>query len=147
MNAHERAEGQHLRSLSSKAAADWLMSTYPISSQRWGHAISLITHRSWQRREQFSLARYYLQKLPYANERIYEVFCSFMSISVFIGVIKEQLPLSEPDGSLLRYHLGSVLRAKAQRPADIAFVSEFLTGAGRLRPQLNLSVEVDRNAK
>jgi hypothetical protein len=126
VNERERAECELLRSLSSEAAADWLMSTYPIETPEWGLAMKLLPHRSWKKKEQVRLARYYLQRLPYASAVVYRAFSAFMSVPALVRVVRERLPLSAAHGDLLLYYLEPVLREKARSQADIALVNELL---------------------
>ena len=107
-----------LRNMTSPQAADWLIDTYPISDSGYGEAIHLIPHRSWKRTDQIRLARYYFQKIPFANAKGYEVFASFMSFKIFVGIIRENYPSEESRKELLLYYLIPVLESAAKTDSD-----------------------------
>lgn len=122
-----------LRAMSSVEAATWLMQTYRIGEPSWGEAIQLIPHRSWRRADQMALARYYLQGMPYASERPYEAFLSFMSIPNFLRVMREHLPNSTLDHlGLLHYHLFPLLERHAKSNSEVVVCGEFLADVKRL---------------
>ncbi|QVM93258.1 hypothetical protein JYG34_09685 [Pseudomonas entomophila] len=132
MEVTQRSQRRQLAQMSSAQAADWLLSTYPIESPDWGEGLFLIPHRSWKKSDQLRLARHYLQKVPYASQRGYQVFASFMSVASLLGCIREQLPLNHPDLELLLYHLQPTLAAMAKHGKDAERVAEFL---GELKGQ------------
>lgn len=115
-----------LGQMTSAQAADWLISTYPVDQPEYGDAVTLIPHRSWKRSDQLRLARHYLQKIPFASARPYEVFASFMSFELFVGAIREQLPSSRADIDLLLYHLSPVLKKAAKTEADYELLRSFI---------------------
>lgn len=108
--------------MASEDAATWLMENYPVDAHNYGDAIALIPHRSWGRSDQIRLARHYLRKLPFASSRVYEAFASFMSLDLFVKIIKEYWPHDEADVSLLIYHLRPVLNKFARTDSDRAVV-------------------------
>lgn len=120
------SEPRKLTSLSSSQAADWLLSAFPIESQRYWDGLLLIPHRSWRRSDQLRLARHYLQRIPFASARGYEIFASFMQVSTFLTCIRESLPLSDERLDLLLDYLIPVLSAMAKSPKDSDLVAAFV---------------------
>lgn len=98
-----------LRALASADAATLLMKTFPAGSAGYSEAFRLISHRSWKRPDQIRLARFYLQKMPFASEKPYAVFSSFMAIPSLVHVMRELLPQNKEDRQLVHYHLIPVL--------------------------------------
>ncbi|WP_369990755.1 hypothetical protein [Pseudomonas xanthosomatis] len=128
MDVRQKEQVADLLKMSSEQAAEWLISTYPISEQGYGEGMVLIPHRSWKGNDQLKLARHYMQKIPFASERGYKVFSSFMSVSSFLGCIREQLPLAQQKQELLLYHLVPVLVAMAKNDKDVDMIKAFLAG-------------------
>ncbi|THF66563.1 hypothetical protein E6C76_06950 [Pseudothauera nasutitermitis] len=126
MDSKLQAISLGLRAMESDQAASWLIATYPLSNPEYGDVFQLLRVRSWKRVDQIRLARYYLQKIPFASEKPYEVFASFMSIKLFISVLKELLPKRRADVDLLVYHLQAVLEKAAQTSDDRDAVNAFL---------------------
>jgi len=117
----------NLGRMSSQEAANWLMETYPAEGADYGNAIALLTHRSWKRTDQVRLAKHYLKKLPFASSRVYEAFASFMSIELFVKILKEHLPSERSDISLLIYHLRPVLEKAAKTESDRELVRSLIS--------------------
>ena len=115
-----------LRAMESDQAALWLINTYPISNPEYGDVFQLLRARSWKRADQLRLARYYLQKMPFANSKPYEAFATFMSLKLFISVLRELLPKTRADIDLLVYHLESVLEKTVRTSDDRDAVNAFL---------------------
>ncbi len=113
-----------LRKLTSEEAATWLMQTYPIECGV-GEVIALISHRSWKRADQIRLGEYYFQKIPFANDRVYETFASFMSMDLMIRAIQENLPTTKPEINLLLYYLKPVLKKHSKSESDNKLVDQF----------------------
>lgn len=126
MDEKQRQICDQLRELQSSEAAGWLMEHYPTSGGHWGEALLVMPHRSWEKRDQIRLAKYYLSKIPFASARGYEVFASFMSVASLISVIRDFVPPSAEDRRLLEYHLSPVLRRKAESDKDLAAIRSFL---------------------
>lgn len=122
------AQAVMLRNMESGEAADWLMEAYPLDHPDYGNAFRLLRGRSWQRADQFRLARYYLQKAPFASATPYEALCSIMAQKVFLQVMAEQLPASNEKRGLLRYHLEPLLLRLARSEADREEVEKFVAG-------------------
>lgn len=122
---------ENLRKISSPEAATWLMESYPIESGDYDAAISLMAHRSWKRADQIRLASYYLQKLPYASSKIYEVFISFMGLKPFLRVINDFYPRDPDKEGLLIYQLRPVLRNAAKTESDQKLVEFFFQRGDR----------------
>jgi len=121
MNEAMRKLAAELARMTSEEAAEWLMSRYPIDSS-YGEAFILLAHRSWRREDQRRLARYYLQRMPFASSKPYEVFASFMSLRALIPILKEYLPESTEDMQLLQYHLTPILRQLVRSDDDAKLV-------------------------
>lgn len=102
------------------------MKHYPVSGSNWGEALLVVPHRSWEKRDQIRLAKYYLSKIPFASARGYEAFASFMSVANLVAVIRDYIPSSPEDRRLLEYHLAPVLCRKAESEKDLAVVRSFL---------------------
>jgi hypothetical protein len=130
MDERQREICDHLRRLSSSDAATWLMEKFPTNTNNWGEALIAMPHRSWERPDQIRLANYYLAKIPYASERGYEAFASFMSIARMISVLRSYIPPAAEDKRLLAYHLGPTLRRKAMSDTDKALIRSFLDDLG-----------------
>ncbi len=126
MDDHLRNLCEVLRQFDSQEAANWLIKHYPIDHDNWGEAIYLIAHRSWLKIDQVRLARYYFQKLPFANGKVYEVFASFMSLSLLIQLIKEFLPTEASRLDLLLYYIVPVLNNNIKSDTDKKIVKSFL---------------------
>jgi hypothetical protein len=56
--------------------------------------------------------------LPFSGARGYEAFASFMSVRTFLDCVKERLPMSASDASLLLYYLIPVLNRAAKNDSD-----------------------------
>ena len=122
-----------LRAMSSDEAAAWLMQTYKVGKPSWGEAIQLLPHRSWKASDQVALARYYLQRMPFASEQPYEAFISFMSVPNFLMVLREHLPNASSDRlGLLHYHLSTLLKRRAKSDSEVAGCDELLADIKRL---------------
>lgn len=121
------AQSAELKRVSSEEAATWLMDQYPVNNPDYGRALLLLRSRSWKRTDQIRLARYYFQKIPFASSRPYEVFATFMSIQQLTKAIKENMPTSEADLDLLRYHLEPVLRKSCKSSSDQEIVRSLLS--------------------
>jgi len=107
----------------SDEAATWLMETYKVPEDGWWEAITLIPHRSWARPDQLRLARYYLQRIPFANGRPYETFAAFMPVRKLVQVIREHLPNVKRDRvDLLCYYLLPILSGRAKTQNDVLAV-------------------------
>lgn len=114
-----------LRAMESGHAASWLISFYPIRNPDYGEVFQLLRARSWKRADQLRLARYYLQKIPFASEKPYDAFISFMSLKSFISVLREFSPTSKADADLLMYHLKTTLQKAAQTSDDHDAINAF----------------------
>lgn len=115
-----------IKEMTSSNAASWLIENYPIDSKNYWESFDLIKSRSWKKADQIKLADYYLQKIPFASKRPYEIFLSFMSVSSFLSSLKRNIPTDFSDVNLLVYHLRPVLENKAISDNDIALVRDFL---------------------
>ncbi|WP_277223011.1 hypothetical protein [Pseudomonas indica] len=118
MNERQKLLCAQLAKMGSEQAAEWLMTQYPVDSTDYGEALLLIPHRSWKRSDQKRLAQYYFRKLPFSGARGYEAFASFMSVRTFLDCVKERLPMSASDASLLLYYLIPVLNRAAKNDSD-----------------------------
>lgn len=127
MDNLKKAQCEELRNLESEEAATWLMSKYPIESPDYGEAIMLMPHRSWKKADQIRLGKYYLQKIPFANGKAYEMFASFMPIQTMIKIIQEQLKEANVNVDLLLYHLTPVLKKYAKSASDNDVINQFLS--------------------
>lgn len=132
MNSEQRKLCLQLVKMESEEAAEWLMSMYPVQSEDYGLALLLIPHRSWRRSEQKRLARYYFKKLPFSGAMAYEAFASVMSVSSLLSCVKEFLPMSDADASLLLYYLIPTLKKYAKNDSDSQLIDEFLNEAQKL---------------
>jgi hypothetical protein len=112
--------------MESGQAASWLINYYPVSNPNYGEVFRLLKTRSWKRIDQLRLARYYLQKIPFASAKPYEAFIAFMSLKSFISVLNEFLPKPNSDIDLLIYHLRTVLQKAIKTPDDRNTVNAFL---------------------
>jgi hypothetical protein len=115
-----------LRKMGSGPAADWLLANCPINSDQSGDAFSIIPRLSWQKNDQYRLAKHYLSKIPYASSHPYEAFASFMPTKKLVDLIGDFLPIDQTDKNLLRYHLTPVLTKSAKTDADRAAVNALL---------------------
>ena len=109
MDDNQRKLCAFIRALSSAEAATWIIDQYPLHSVDFGEAFILMPHRSWRREDQIKLANHYLKGIPFASERVYEAFLSFMSVPVFTRIVKNNLPDNKSDLSLLTYYLKPLL--------------------------------------
>lgn len=127
MDSTQKSLSKKLGDMTSEEAAGWLLSNYPIDKPGYQDAITLITHRSWQRPEQLRLSRYYLGKLPFSSAKPYEAFASFMSIKLVLKVIEGFIPETDADRKLLLYHLRPVLQKSTRSDADRELVAAFIS--------------------
>jgi hypothetical protein len=97
-----------------------------------GVAIALMPHRSWKRRDQIRLAEHYLQRIPFAHGGGYAAFLSFMSIPIFIYIIRRHLPEDISRLSLLMYYLKPALLKTATTQRDKERVAAFIGDVERL---------------
>ncbi|AXO87790.1 hypothetical protein DZC75_07100 [Pseudomonas parafulva] len=118
MNERQKHLCVQLAKMGSEQAAEWLMTKYPIESIDYGEALLLIPHRSWKPSDQKRLTRYYFRKMPFSGAGGYEAFASLMSIRNFLDCVKERLPMSASDASLLLYYLIPVLNKTAKSGSD-----------------------------
>lgn len=126
MNDRQKLLCAQLAKMSSEQAAEWLMTKYPVESIDYGEALLLIPHRSWKRSDQKRLAQYYFRKLPFSGARGYEAFASFMSVRAFLDCVKERLPMSASDASLLLYYLIPILDRAAKSDSDRQLIMSFI---------------------
>ncbi|MEN1245474.1 hypothetical protein [Pseudomonas aeruginosa] len=112
--------------MGSEQAAEWLINRYPVDSIDYGEALLLIPHRSWRRSDQKRLAQHYFRKLPFSGAGGYEAFASFMSVKTFLDCVRERLPMSASDASLLLYYLTPVLNKFAKNESDRQLIMNFL---------------------
>lgn len=127
MDSELRADIDEIRSLDSNEASNWIINKYPIDSDSYGQAFHIIGHRSWKKGDQIKLARYYLNKMPFANRQPYEIFLSFMSVENFIGVVKERIPDNDQDVDLLLYHLKPAMKKVAKDDRRKEAVDKFFS--------------------
>ncbi|WP_444896914.1 hypothetical protein [Microbulbifer sp. SSSA005] len=117
---------RELRKMDSNEASAWLLRIYPVTNENWGEAITLIPHRSWKKKDQVCLAKYYLSEIPYASARGYEAFTSIMSVSSFIEVVSEFVPVKSEKQDLLKYYLPAVLKQACKTDRDKELVDAFI---------------------
>lgn len=132
MHERHRKICAYLRTLSSADAATWLLENYPIEEPGDYEAIIFIPHRSWKRADQIRLARHYLSNIPFANSRGYDAFLTFMSVPLFIKIIRENMPPSERH-DLLHYYLTGSFRKYVRTDKDRAAAKQLLEELGRPR--------------
>ncbi|MCA3081003.1 MAG: hypothetical protein ING71_19725 [Rhodocyclaceae bacterium] len=125
MDQRIRSLVQDLRKLGSNKAATWLIKEYPADGGRSGDAILMIGHLSWKKSDQIRLAEHYLQGLPFATARPYEVFASFMEISRLIEIMRQYI-LKSDRKDLFLYHVGPVLTEAAKSTRNQDIVQNFL---------------------
>jgi hypothetical protein len=111
--------------LSSAEAADAILERYPAGSLYYGEAFLIISHLSLRRPDQVRLARYYLQRLPFANQKPYEAFASQMSIPLLITILREYTPTDTRKRELFVYHARPTLESAAKSMKDAEVVSSF----------------------
>lgn len=126
MDSRLKAISLTLRKMTSSDAADWLIMTYPAGAPDYWEVFQLIPHLSWKRADQVRLAKHYLQRMPFASAKAYDVFASFMSFDLFIKAIREQLPVERSDLDLLLYHLHPVLEKSAKTDSDRELMRSFI---------------------
>lgn len=127
MNERQKSLCAQLAKMSSEQAAEWLITRYPVISIDYGEALLLIPHRSWKRSDQKRLAQYYFRKLPFSSARGYEAFASFMSVRAFLDCVRERLPMSASDASLLLYYLIPVLNGVAKNDSDRQLIMDLVS--------------------
>ncbi|MBY5969576.1 hypothetical protein [Halomonas denitrificans] len=127
MNSKQRELCKKLVKMESSQAANFLMEIYPINSYGYGEVFVLLPHRSWKRREQKMLARYYFKKLPFSSALVYESFASFMSARLLLFCVSERLPMSGKDVDLLSYYLVPVLKKFYSGDRDKILIEDFVT--------------------
>ncbi len=115
-----------LRAMSSVDAAHKLISDYPAGSAEYWKAFDVIAKVSMDRKSKILLANHYLERIPFANSRPYEIFSSVMSVSDFLNVIQRFLPVDAKDRRLLMYHLKPVVRKRAKTAREVELVKRFM---------------------
>jgi hypothetical protein len=123
-----------LKNLASDEAATLLMATFPVESAGYSGAFRVMSHRSWKRPDQVRLARFYLQKMPYASAMPYEILSSFMALPALIAVLRERLPADSDDRQLVAYHLIPALTKNIRSERDRIAV-DYLSDELRLSAQ------------
>lgn len=126
MDKSQQEVCQYIRSLTSEAAADWLIDTYKLGSPNTGGVYKVLAHRSWSKGDQIRLANYFLQNIPHRSGLGYETFLSFMSLPAFIAVVQQHMPSNPSERELLAYHLGPALEARAHLGRHQASVENFM---------------------
>ncbi|HEK9095786.1 hypothetical protein [Pseudomonas aeruginosa] len=126
MDERQKVLCEQLVKMGSEQAAEWLINRYPVDSIDYGEALLLIPHRSWRRSDQKRLAQHYFRKLPFSGAGGYEAFASFMSVKTFLDCVRERLPMSASDASLLLYYLTPVLNKFAKNESDRQLIMNFL---------------------
>ncbi|ELK4783868.1 TPA: hypothetical protein L4S95_004211 [Pseudomonas aeruginosa] len=126
MDERQKVLCAQLVKMGSEQAAEWLINRYPVDSIDYGEALLLIPHRSWRRSDQKRLAQHYFRKLPFSGAGGYEAFASFMSVKTFLDCVRERLPMSASDASLLLYYLTPVLNKFAKNESDRQLIMNFL---------------------
>lgn len=126
MNNQTQIEAK-LKGLASKDAASFLMETFPIEAANYSDAFQVMAHRSWKKTDQLRLARFYFKKIPFASSKPYEVFASFMSLSVLISVVKEAISNKPNDRQFIAYHVAPVLKKSIRSEKDRDLVARFIT--------------------
>ncbi|HBO3528840.1 hypothetical protein N0655_28675 [Pseudomonas aeruginosa] len=126
MDERQKILCAQLVKMGSEQAAEWLINRYPVDSIDYGEALLLIPHRSWRRSDQKRLAQHYFRKLPFSGAGGYEAFASFMSVKTFLDCVRERLPMSASDASLLLYYLTPVLNKFAKNESDRQLIMNFL---------------------
>ncbi|HDZ6665916.1 TPA: hypothetical protein RS469_004540 [Pseudomonas aeruginosa] len=126
MDERQKVLCAQLVKMGSEQAAEWLINRYPVDSIVYGEALLLIPHRSWRRSDQKRLAQHYFRKLPFSGAGGYEAFASFMSVKTFLDCVRERLPMSASDASLLLYYLTPVLNKFAKNESDRQLIMNFL---------------------
>lgn len=112
--------------MSSENAAEWLIETYDFSRRDTGDAYIIMPHRSWAKADQLKLANYFLSNLPHTSDRGYRAFLSYMSLPMFIRVMKLHLPEDIERRKLIKYYLVPLLNAHPQAQANQKLVDEFI---------------------
>ncbi|HBO1844442.1 hypothetical protein IEG03_31465 [Pseudomonas aeruginosa] len=126
MDERQKVLCAQLVKMGSEQAAEWLINRYPVDSIDYGEALLLIPHRSWRRSDQKRLAQHYFRKLPFSGAGGYEAFASFMSVKTFLDCVRERLPMSASDASLLLYYLTPALNKFAKNESDRQLIMNFL---------------------
>jgi len=127
MDERERNLCTKIRAMRSDEAANWLLETYKVGETGYGEAFLLIRHRSWAREDQVRLARYYLQRIPFASGQPYEAFATFMPIRTLVGIVRELLSNVSKDRIwLLQYYLCPLIKKKARTSQDIQAADELI---------------------
>lgn len=125
MDAVTRSEIKELREVGSEAAATRLLSKYPRDSDGWGRAIEIIAHLSWKPADQVRLAEEYIQKLPFASGRAYDVFASMMPLARFMEIVERNMPTDPARIDLALYYLLPALRRHSKAQHDVDLVAAF----------------------
>ena len=125
MDEATRRDAEHLRSMTSAEAAEWLIAEHPS-----GLGLRLVKHRSWERPEQERLADHYLAEMPFAASWPYEVLLSVMAVERFLRIAEAHFPSEASAVNLALYHLSPALRAASKSDRDVAAVTAFLNAKG-----------------
>lgn len=125
MDKQLRDTAQKLRGMSSRDATDWLLHNYPVSSDNYGIAFTLLAHLSLTRLDQVRLARHYFSRIPFANDYPYSVFAKMMSLTALISVLVDFIPEDERDINLFKYYLLPVLAGAARSDREKRVVEAF----------------------
>lgn len=118
MDERFRREAGHIRALHADEAAARILKTYPRGSLESGVGIQLIACRTWPKEEQFQLARYYFQGMPFASSRPYKCFLKVMSVKNFLLVLLECFPEEKSNADLLMYHLEPLIEGRVNTDSE-----------------------------
>lgn len=120
MDKKYQVEATYVRSLSSEDAATYLMEQY---GDEWP---ATLKSRSWEKKDQFRLARRFIKGRALATDRGYREFLPFMSIEAFLRVIEEGLQdIEVAKLELLSYHLLPCLRGVALTKRQVSHIENF----------------------
>lgn len=116
-----------LKLLSSEEAAQFLINMFPIESDNYSEIFQYVSSYSWSRNSQMQLADYYLQKMPFATSKPYEIFLSYMSLNSFLPILLKHCVLaSKEDCQLVSYHITPILTHHIKSDKDTRVVNDFL---------------------
>lgn len=115
-----------LKQLSSEEAAKLIIENYPIHSEYYYRAFDLIKSFSWKKKDRQILARYYLNKIPFATSKPYECFLQVMPLKELLMIIKEIQIVDDEKNNLLKYHLETILKNKNLNDMDFNLLNNFI---------------------
>ena len=122
MNDYQKEASIKLRSMTSKEAANWIITNHSDDG------CFFVSKRSWLVEDQLILAKHFLRNIPHATGRCYENLLSVMSVKNFMKVV-EMYPCDiKEENDLLSYYIFPALSNAEKSDKDKKIIERFKQG-------------------